>query len=71
MGNPRQDKIPYEEGGIPPVGYLLVQDQNGNRFWLSPDKIRPGRPVSELTQEQIERVKRCSDTLAGVHGLSR
>lgn len=49
--------IPFVEGDPGPPGHILVQDQEGRRGWLHPRNFRLGPIVSELTPEQIERIR--------------
>ena len=36
------DKIPYREGDDPPEEHILAQDEEGNRFWVRPEELKPG-----------------------------
>ncbi len=57
--------IPDGPDVVPPKGYIRIQDQHGNRFWISPAQIQPG-PLrrSELTPEQVARIARFKGALA-------
>ena len=55
--------IPYEEGVIPPRGWSLVQIQGKGRYWANPELFKPAEPRSELTPEQIERIKAFREVL--------
>jgi hypothetical protein len=55
---------PYKPGELPPKGYVLAQDQNGNRFWVHPDNvIGNGIPISVLTASQEKRLRSAYHTL--------
>lgn len=64
------DAIPDGPNVIPPRGHILAQDQHGNRFWISPDALQRSGPRSELTEDQIERVRRTITALEEVYPLS-
>src|ERR1043165_6095955 len=52
--------IPYTAGSQPPIGHNLVTDiETGERFWVGPDELKwKDAPVSELTKDQEDRIKR-------------
>lgn len=55
--------IPHEEGTIPPIGYILVKKE-GKLYWADPNKIKLNpKYTSELTEQQVERVKRYKEIL--------
>lgn len=60
------DPIPHEEGRPPPRGWVLVQDQNGKRWWADPATLRPSPERSRLSPEQVARIRRFKATL-GAH----
>jgi hypothetical protein len=49
--------IPYESGTIPPPGYILAEDDDGEKFWLHPGSLIRSPPAGNLTEDQIGRIK--------------
>lgn len=70
MGKKDRSAIPYDPDGIPPMGYLLAKDQDGKLLWVPPEQIRTGEAVSELTEEQVKRVKRLMEVFGEANGLT-
>jgi hypothetical protein len=53
--------IPYAPGSQPPIGHYLVTNiDTGERSWVGPDEFnwKDVPPVSELTKDQEERIRR-------------
>jgi len=49
--------IPYESGAIPPQGYVLGEDDDGEKFWIDPGSMMMAPPTGNLTEDQISRIK--------------
>ena len=65
-----ENRIPDGDGVIPPRGYVLVQDPDGNRFWVSPDSLKEGPLRSELSEDQIRRITRFQSVLEEAYPTS-
>lgn len=58
------DKIPANPGVIPPMGWILVHEMSSDKdFWVDPKSLKERPPTSELSEEQIERIKRIASCL--------
>jgi hypothetical protein len=55
--------VPYEEGVIPPQGWVLVEIQGQGRYWVNPTLLKSGSPQTELTPEQVERIRAFKEIL--------
>lgn len=65
------DRIPYKDDVLPPRGWVLARDSEGDHFWVDPRTITITESArTELTDEQIERVKRFCEVLGEAHPFS-
>lgn len=64
------EKIPYVEGEMPPRGYILVQTTDGDRVWARPEALKRGPVRSELSEEQLDRLRGIFDVVAPIEGGS-
>ena len=54
-----EDRIPATPGVIPPIGWILVHEMSSDKdFWVNPKSLKESPPTSELSEEQLERIKR-------------
>lgn len=68
VGRDTPKTLPYEEGQLPPRGYMLAQDEVGNLFWIDPHAIAmKGQVRSELSEEQVKRIRTFRDVFADVY----
>lgn len=61
-----KDAIPDTHGVIPPPGYVLVENQKGERFWAPPGSLKSSPIRSKLTNDQIHRITACKQMLVEV-----
>ena len=51
--------IPATPGSVPPSGWILVREAiTCKDFWVDPKPLKASAPRSQLTDEQMERIKR-------------
>lgn len=62
------DRTPHEDGTVSPPGSVLVKSPDGSQFQVELIALdKKPLPESELTDGQIERIKRFRETLADAH----
>jgi len=58
------NRIPATTGIIPPIGWILVHEMSSDKdFWVDPKSLKESPPTSELSDEQLERIKRIASCL--------
>jgi len=51
--------IPATPDTVPPSGWILVREANtGKDYWVDPKTVNASAPRSELTDEQMDRIRR-------------
>jgi hypothetical protein len=51
--------IPATPDTVPPSGWILIRENTtGQNFWVDPKTLKRGSPVSELSPEQQNRIRR-------------
>jgi len=56
--------IPITPGSSPPPGWIMVQISD-QVFWVDPKTLHKGEPVSQLSPEQEDRIRRIYSVLQG------
>jgi len=55
--------VPYQEGEIPPQGWVLVEIQGKGPHWVNPALLKAAGPQTELTAEQRARIRAFKEVL--------
>jgi hypothetical protein len=56
--------IPATPGSVPPSGWILAREaKTGKDYWVDPKTLKESPPRSNLTDEQMERIKRIAIAL--------
>ncbi len=59
-----ENRIPATPGVIPPIGWILARDMSsGSDFWVDPNSLEMSPPTSNLSVQQVERIKRIASFL--------
>jgi hypothetical protein len=55
----REDWIPATPDTVPPSGWILIREtKTGKDYWVDPKTLNASAPRSELTDEQMDRIRR-------------
>jgi hypothetical protein len=55
----KDDWIPATPGVVPPTGWVLVREAgSGKDYWVDPRALKASAPRSELTDDQMGRIRR-------------
>jgi len=61
---PKDNWIPATPEAVPPSGWILVKEANtGNDYWVDPKTLKVNAPRTQLTDEQMNRIRRVSLSL--------
>jgi hypothetical protein len=56
--------IPATAGSIPPSGWILAREAiTGKAYWVDPKTLKESPPRSQLTDDQMNRIKRIATAL--------
>jgi hypothetical protein len=56
--------IPATPDAIPPSGWILVREaKSGKNYWVDPKTLKESAPRSDLTDGQMDRIKRIASAL--------
>jgi hypothetical protein len=51
--------VPATSGAVPPSGWILVREATtGKDYWVDPKTLKESAPRSQLTDEQMDRIRR-------------